>query len=593
MLFIDHNDCHSFFKCFDATGIPVKMSCGFLHFNPLTMTCDWPANVIKARPECGKAFKSFDEGLFFGRFTTTTTTTTDKPKNNDETKEPRLFIVNGIPKPKKRLPTELEVVLKPELFADNDYAYENGDRLSGNRIEIQSLEDLYSDEDIEDYEDPLSSLTTESGTSTTSTTKRIDDPLVFPTESTNNIITSISEPEQMRETSSRDLDGYDITMDSKNGDSVFFPKIGLNNEEPTGCKDIEDFTVEEIVAFIKGNIEKFTEVIDKSVVKALTKCHCPYDKNDEGARSFGYSRDENGIHIPDLPKRKPSHQRPTETRSLEPPEEQTTPLALEKIPTISIEDLELDIPQSSTANYTITEALTTTSSTALGSADPTSTATTETISTDNHTHAQKTQVDTTTAETSPPEITSTVRTVSAAKDEGMNEASITKTPEISTYFPIGTREDIEEMDGTIDDMTTQSSTTQKSQFSAITYYPMGEKKTIKTKPTPTTQEPRVLGRFENTKPPDFEVIDPDTSDKVADCISQFLKCLDEEDVYAVTQHPTVTNGCYEVFQDCSGSVILIPDLYIGSVPYNKTKTILPFNGLITDESTMNPTINNP
>ena len=39
------SDCHSFYQCFDTIGPPIKMSCGFLHFNPLANVCDWPANV--------------------------------------------------------------------------------------------------------------------------------------------------------------------------------------------------------------------------------------------------------------------------------------------------------------------------------------------------------------------------------------------------------------------------------------------------------------------------------------------------------------------------------------------------------------------
>ena len=54
------SDCHSFYQCFDKKGPPVKMSCGFLHFNPLASACDWPANVINIRPECDKTFKTFN-----------------------------------------------------------------------------------------------------------------------------------------------------------------------------------------------------------------------------------------------------------------------------------------------------------------------------------------------------------------------------------------------------------------------------------------------------------------------------------------------------------------------------------------------------
>ena len=80
------SDCHSFYQCFDTIGPPIKMSCGFLHFNPLANVCDWPANVINIRPECDKTLLNF--GMREGArkihtsnpfITTTLTTTTAVP----------------------------------------------------------------------------------------------------------------------------------------------------------------------------------------------------------------------------------------------------------------------------------------------------------------------------------------------------------------------------------------------------------------------------------------------------------------------------------------------------------------------------------
>ena len=68
------------------------------------------------------------------------------------------------------------------------------------------------------------------------------------------------------------------------------------------------------------------------------------------------------------------------------------------------------------------------------------------------------------------------------------------------------------------------------------------------------------------------------STQIAECISSFLSCLDkahdnvvegskeadgeEDTVENISMKlPSKTKNCYQLFQDCSGSVILIPDLY--------------------------------
>ena len=52
-------DCHSFYRCFNENATPLKMSCGFLMFNPRLGTCDWPSNAIRVRQECGSSFSYF------------------------------------------------------------------------------------------------------------------------------------------------------------------------------------------------------------------------------------------------------------------------------------------------------------------------------------------------------------------------------------------------------------------------------------------------------------------------------------------------------------------------------------------------------
>ena len=76
------------------------------------------------------------------------------------------------------------------------------------------------------------------------------------------------------------------------------------------------------------------------------------------------------------------------------------------------------------------------------------------------------------------------------------------------------------------------------------------------------------------------------STQIAKCISTFLACLDKDNGQNVIQLevegsgldestnaqkysiPTESN-CYQTFQECSGSVLLIPDLYNESTLENK------------------------
>ena len=55
-------DCSAFYHCTGTQGNKVRKQCapGTL-FNPVTMICDWPLNVYKARPECNPAYGGNDK----------------------------------------------------------------------------------------------------------------------------------------------------------------------------------------------------------------------------------------------------------------------------------------------------------------------------------------------------------------------------------------------------------------------------------------------------------------------------------------------------------------------------------------------------
>ena len=50
--------------------------------------------------------------------------------------------------------------------------------------------------------------------------------------------------------------------------------------------------------------------------------------------------------------------------------------------------------------------------------------------------------------------------------------------------------------------------------------------------------------------------------EVSDCLGRFLICLDDRS--SSDDLSLKTRGCYKGFQDCSGTVIIIPDLYRAS-----------------------------
>ena len=84
-------DCHSFYRCFSPNAVPVKMSCGFLMYNPILNHCDWPSNTIRVREECGTSNGYF--GSNSEAETREVEATTAKPKEVKTTtpKEPRII----------------------------------------------------------------------------------------------------------------------------------------------------------------------------------------------------------------------------------------------------------------------------------------------------------------------------------------------------------------------------------------------------------------------------------------------------------------------------------------------------------------------
>ena len=85
-------DCHSFYRCFAPNAVPVKMSCGFLMYNPILNHCDWPSNTIRVREECGTSNGYFGNNSEAGAETREVEATTAKPKEVATTpKEPRII----------------------------------------------------------------------------------------------------------------------------------------------------------------------------------------------------------------------------------------------------------------------------------------------------------------------------------------------------------------------------------------------------------------------------------------------------------------------------------------------------------------------
>ena len=57
---------------------------------------------------------------------------------------------------------------------------------------------------------------------------------------------------------------------------------------------------------------------------------------------------------------------------------------------------------------------------------------------------------------------------------------------------------------------------------------------------------------------------PEPSDEIINCISEFLGCIESHPDLPKEELSSKAKNCYQLFQDCSGSVILIPDLYRNS-----------------------------
>ncbi|CAG2062103.1 unnamed protein product, partial [Timema podura] len=71
------SDCYIFYQCQDlvhGTQLVEKMCGPHTMFNPVTMTCDWPSNVVLIRPDCAAVPST----------TTTITTTTITPVTTSE-----------------------------------------------------------------------------------------------------------------------------------------------------------------------------------------------------------------------------------------------------------------------------------------------------------------------------------------------------------------------------------------------------------------------------------------------------------------------------------------------------------------------------
>ena len=508
------------------------MSCGYLHFNPIAQGCDWPANVIQIRPECGKTFKTFRQGLFFDRATTTTT----KPSQ----KEPRLFIVNGVPEKKKRRPNIIEIVLKPEVFLNKTYVYEDIDNSlrSGGDLEddpdyLQDFEDVIGGEDLEYYDEYYNKQADPDSTETTTTTLKPEEaPIQFPTIDVTTMSgpSMISEADGVRENSSRKLDMYD--------DKIIFPRFGVDDDGSKEDMDLSKISIETIEKYIKANIDKFRKETFEAIVKAPTTCYCPCADPKEGDRT--YDDAVNNLIVKGL------EDAPSETRSLDPPSTPTTPV----------------LPDSADGSLavTTTQKPTTTSLPETTPFETNPVIETATLSTKAVENSSPSSSSSTTEETEQTTLAIISKSSTPSTSPKSTEASTqSQTDEVSTYYPVTSDSD--------DNMSKEPTTTNEipeplTDQEEVTYYPI-----LSEENTATEQDqPRLFpvdditdGLFSSREALLYTDYDTDaSSDSIAACISQFLTCLDkgsEEDLTSLEE------SCYDTFQECSGSVILIPDLY--------------------------------
>ena len=80
---------------------------------------------------------------------------------------------------------------------------------------------------------------------------------------------------------------------------------------------------------------------------------------------------------------------------------------------------------------------------------------------------------------------------------------------------------------------------------------------------PNEEEPMVSDT-ENTEQNTENTSKPEPSDEIINCISEFLGCIESHPDLPREELSSKAKNCYQLFQDCSGSVILIPDLYRNS-----------------------------
>lgn len=668
------NDCHSFYQCLDPDShIPVKMSCGFLHFNPVLGSCDWPANVIRIRPECGKTFKTFSEGVFFDR----PATTTPSPK------EPRLFIVNAVSERNytlKRRPTVLEVVLKPDVFLNKTYVYEDittNDILRRNDLDLEDFEDVITDEDLANYDAEFAEEVAGTAMVVADSddypeeeepllTAGSDSPVVFPQENTDDATMPFtSEGDgQTRGNSSRKLD---MSNDKSNENSPI---------------NLDDISIDVLETFVRENVDKFRKEIVDTVVQAPSKCPCPCDDAaGESDRAYELSNIDN---LTPEGKTKPLMKEQQESISIVNSTESktSTPLVTTESTTQKVQSTDvgttvtepatekvLTTEKATTQNVQATEDRKTVKGTSLkepatekapsiettptteqegpetetastnekgskagkiGTAFPSLLTSILFPSTEEVTTLMAATEATTTTTTSAP----TTQTSSEAVATLQSETSGTiwnkwRIPSTSTkptadqipsttVLPRVTSEGIqseEESDNLSDDLTTQPPTTERPYFATstqsirldestyfpikndrkidddviddvnegVTYYPLGPDEMQATEPSVLDQfEPRSFGGVSQFNLADASSLidaeyviddvisdviddvigddDEESNDKIADCISGFLACLDQGND-AGFESSSAEVDCYDAFQSCSGSVILIPDLY--------------------------------
>ncbi len=151
-----------------------------------------------------------------------------------------------------------------------------------------------------------------------------------------------------------------------------------------------------------------------------------------------------------------------------------------------------------------------------------------------------------------------------------------------------------EVDVPLPDSVTDATSIEEEDYS--TYYPVKDEVTPPMTTEATEEEevvqdsrPRYFQAFELTDIVDKIEADSDESNvvsndkapsaEIATCIKKFLVCIEKgfgeavevAEVAEAKKLPSKARNCYQGFQDCSGSVILIPDLYKNTVEEGQTE----------------------